>query len=234
MSLARLVITAVAVAGRTKADRRPRLRHHPVLRTDSGQGSKAEARRRSSRTPGGRTATRGDSPEVEGRVVRLPEQLSLLALVAGEMLRDDAEMKTVRQLERANVLIGREVELLGLTKRAQSGQIVYLHGLAGIGKSALLNHFVQQSQASGSSVIALDCRAIEPTDRGFLQAVNGFDDLEAFVEYLTTLVPPVVLVLDHYEVFRLMDTWTRQTLVPLLPAGVGLVLACRERPVAGW
>jgi hypothetical protein len=31
-----------------------------------------------------------------------------------------------------------------------------------------------------------------------------------------------------------MDTWMRQTLVPLMPAGVGLVLACRERPVAGW
>lgn len=150
------------------------------------------------------------------------------------MLRDDAEMGTVRQLEHANALIGRDVELHGLTKRAQSGQIVYLHGLAGIGKSALLNQFVQQSQANGSSIIALDCRAIEPTERGFLQAANGFDDLKAFVAYLKTLVPPVVLVLDHYEVFRLMDTWTRQTLVPLLPAGVGLVLACRERPVAGW
>ena len=44
----------------------------------------------------------------------------------------------------------------------------------------------------------------------------------------------VVLVLDHYEVFRLMDTWLRQVLVPALPVTVGLVLAGRERPVAGW
>jgi hypothetical protein len=149
-------------------------------------------------------------------------------------LRDDAGMGMVLQLERANALMGREAELQGLTKLAQSGQIVYLHGLAGMGKSALLNHFVEQSQASGFSVIALDCRTIEPTERGFLQAANGYDDLKAFLEYLKTLAPPVVLVLDHYEVFRLMDTWTRQTLVPLLPAEVGLVLACRERPVAGW
>ena len=107
---------------------------------------------------------------------------ALLALVAGEMLRDDAEMGMVHQLERANALIGREAELHALTKLAQSGQIVYLHGLAGMGKSALLNHFEQQSRASGFSVIALDCRTIEPTERGFLQAANGYDDLKAFLE----------------------------------------------------
>ena len=45
---------------------------------------------------------------------------------------------------------------------------------------------------------------------------------------------PVVLVLDHYEVFRLMDTWLRRTLVPALPPGVALVVGGRERPVAGW
>ena len=45
---------------------------------------------------------------------------------------------------------------------------------------------------------------------------------------------PLVLVLDHYEVFRLMDTWLRQVLVPAIPSTVGLVLAGRERPVAGW
>ena len=31
-----------------------------------------------------------------------------------------------------------------------------------------------------------------------------------------------------------MDTWLRQVLVPSLPASVSLVLAGRERPVAGW
>ena len=31
---------------------------------------------------------------------------------------------------------------------------------------------------------------------------------------------PAVLTLDHYEVFRLMDTWLRQVLVPALPDGV--------------
>ena len=37
----------------------------------------------------------------------------------------------VGQLEHMNALIGRETELQALTNLVQSGQIVYLHGLAG-------------------------------------------------------------------------------------------------------
>ena len=43
-----------------------------------------------------------------------------------------------------------------------------------------------------------------------------------------------MLVLDHYEVFRLMDTWLRQVLVPALPDSARLLLASREQPVAAW
>ena len=44
----------------------------------------------------------------------------------------------------------------------------------------------------------------------------------------------MVIALDHYEVFRLMDTWLRQVLVPALPADTGLLLAGRERPLGAW
>jgi hypothetical protein len=93
---------------------------------------------------------------------------------------------------------------------------------------------VERAHAHGASVVELDCRTVEPTERGFLQAVGGFDDVEALTRQLRRLVPPVALALDHCEVFGLMDTWLRQTLVPSLPAGVSLVLVGRERPVAGW
>ena len=46
--------------------------------------------------------------------------------------------------------------------------------------------------------------------------------------------PPVVLAFDHYELFRLMDTWLRQVLVPLLPPTASVLLAGRERPVGAW
>jgi hypothetical protein len=145
-----------------------------------------------------------------------------------------AVMGRVGRPARVQPIVGRETELAVLAKLVQDGDIVHVHGLAGIGKSALLEGFVQQASTSGVGVVALDCRAVEPTERGFLQAAGGFDDVSDFLHHLQVLGPPVVVALDHYEVFRLMDTWMRQVLVPRLPDAAGLVLACRERPVPGW
>ena len=84
-------------------------------------------------------------------------------------------------------------------------------------------------------MIALDCRTVEPTERGFHDAVVGTSGTAGgLVEHLTGLSAPVVLALDHYELFRLMDTWLRQDLAPVLPAGAHLVLAGRVPPVAAW
>ena len=110
-------------------------------------------------------------------------------------------------------------------------RVVFLHGIAGIGKSALLASFLDGRRAAGADVIELDCRTVEPTTRGFLHAAGSFRDVDEVVRRLPT---PVALALDHYELFRLMDTWLRQVLVPALPAGVTLMLAGRERPVAAW
>ena len=105
----------------------------------------------------------------------------------------------------------RELELLH-----EPARVTFVHGIAGIGKSALLDELL----ADDTGVARLDCRTIEPTERGFRGALGP--------------ATPDVLVLDHYEVFRLMDTWLRQTYVPSLPRHVRVVLAGREPPVAGW
>jgi hypothetical protein len=136
---------------------------------------------------------------------------------------------------RAGSLVGREVELRALVEGLDDEtRVVCIHGIAGIGKSALLSTFLERRRAAGSSVVELDCRIIEPTERGFLHAAGHFADLGELVQHLATLPAPVVLALDHYELFRLMDSWLRQALVPALPPGVTLVLAGRERPIAGW
>lgn len=54
------------------------------------------------------------------------------------------------------------------------------------------------------------------------------------VAHIRRLGAPFVLALDHYEVFRLMDTWLRQVLAPALPPGVRVILVGREPPVAAW
>ena len=135
----------------------------------------------------------------------------------------------------AGSLVGREPELRALAESVEGeARVVCLHGIAGIGKSALLRTFLDRQRAAGSSVIELDCRTVEPTERGFLHGAGDFRKLGELVEHVGDAVSPVVLTLDHYEVFRLMDTWLRQVLAPALPAGVKLVLAGRERPVSGW
>ena len=85
----------------------------------------------------------------------------------------------------------------------------------------------------------IDCRSIEPTERGFLDslgsAVGGAPaSAEEAAERLAGLGERVVLVLDTYEVLRLLDSWAREVFAPALRDNTRLVLAGREPPIASW
>ena len=140
---------------------------------------------------------------------------------------------TVRQLieERAAGLVGREDEravLHGLLE-ADGPVIVFVHGLAGVGKSTLVQAFANEARDRGATVLHLDCRAIEPTERGFLSALGDATGAASpspaeAASRLDSLGERVVLVLDTYEVFRLFDAWLQQAFVPSLSDGVRVVL----------
>ena len=152
---------------------------------------------------------------------------------------------------RAAAVIGRQAEravLLGLVERDRP-LVVAVHGIAGIGKSALLAAFAEDARAHGAAVVSLDCGGIEPTERGFFAALDraiaalraeppGRTRPAATVAgaagALGSLGDRVVLVLDTYEQLRLLDTWLRQELVPGLHSNTRLALAGREPPVAAW
>ena len=78
------------------------------------------------------------------------------------------------------------------------------------------------------------------TDRGRLSArahgAIGADSatVEDTTDRLAVLGDPVVVALDNYEVFRLMDGWLHQVFAPALPDNVRLVLVGREPPAAMW
>jgi Transcriptional regulatory protein, C terminal/AAA ATPase domain len=128
--------------------------------------------------------------------------------------------------------VGREDELRALDALLRAGDVasVFVHGIPGIGKSALVGVLVERLAGDGIEVVSLDCRTIEPTSRGLEAALAG-DGPEAQQE---GDAPLRVLVLDHYEVFRLMDTWLRQSYVPSLTGRARLLLVGREAPVAAW
>ncbi len=117
-------------------------------------------------------------------------------------------------------------------------RVLHVHGIAGIGKSALLARFAAEAQAAGAVVLRLDCRSMEPTETGFLsglaEAIGGDGDAAALAARLGALGRLVVLALDTCEVFRLMDTWLRQVFVPALPDNARMLFFGRERPVAAW
>ena len=135
---------------------------------------------------------------------------------------------------------GEELAMLeDLIGRAGEASVLHVHGDAGIGKSALVAAFLDRMRAAGARTVTLDCRAVEPTERGLLEALAtaaGSDDqhVDAVADRLGSLGPAVVLTLDHFEVFRLMDTWLRQVLVRALDERVRVLLVGREAPVAAW
>lgn len=136
---------------------------------------------------------------------------------------------------------GRREELAALATLLETDgpRVMHLYGIAGIGKSRLLDVFATQARAAGATLLKLDCRTMEPTPAGFFRELGAAigspaDNLEEATRRLGDLGPEVILVLDTYEVYRLMDTWLRQTLVPALPRSVRLFCLGRERPLSAW
>jgi len=151
---------------------------------------------------------------------------------------------TVRELladSAQKTFIGREqeLEILSEALEAQMPPVTFVHGIGGIGKSRLLEAFSTLARAHKAFVVRLDCRQFEPTPLGFLRelgmAIGG--DLASVREAskrLTQIPHRVILILDNYEVLRLLDTWLRQDFVPSLPTTVHMILSGREAPLTLW
>lgn len=117
--------------------------------------------------------------------------------------------------------------------------VAQIHGAAGIGKSTLLSAFLTSARAAEASVVALDGRTFEPTERAFLAELTGAvcadaPTLAATMDRLAGLADRVVVAVDTYEALRLIDGWLRQTFVPALQPNVRVVLAGRLPPFATW
>jgi hypothetical protein len=158
-----------------------------------------------------------------------------------ERHRNMPQVKDLLDRRLARDFVGREEELALLlqTLEPDGPLVAHLYGIAGSGKSTLLDVFAQRARLAGATVIRLDCRGIEPTETGLLSelaaATGGAPGIaETIAVRLGQVGKRVVVALDTYEVFRLMDSWLRQVFVPLLPDNVRLVLCGREGPVTAW
>lgn len=144
-----------------------------------------------------------------------------------------------RQAQDTFVGRGAEMDALRAMLLAQGPRVVHVHGIAGIGKTALLERFAADARNSGAVVIQLDCRSIEPTESGLLRALGDATgrartDSDAVADRLGELGDTVVITFDTFEVFRLLDSYLRQVFVPPLPDNVRLIFLGREPPPAPW
>ncbi len=155
-----------------------------------------------------------------------------------------SETGTVRDLlanHAEATFVGRKKELALLYKAFEESvpPISFVHGMGGIGKSRLLEAFTRAARARETLVVRLDCRQVEPTPPRFLTALGaaiGGDapSIQEACDRLSEISRRVILLLDNYEVLRLLDTWLRQDFVPVLPPNVHIILCGREAPLAAW
>lgn len=140
-------------------------------------------------------------------------------------------VKDILAAKASENFIGRQEELASLLlSLTDSGPLVtWVHGIAGIGKSALLAEFRARALALGAAIVTLDARLIEPTPAGFHHALG--DALQPLSAACKTRR---ILIIDSYEAFLLLDAWLRQTFIPSLDDSVHIVLACRYPPSASW
>ncbi len=136
---------------------------------------------------------------------------------------------------------GRARELAAMASLFDAGGpvVVHVNGVAGIGKSTLLDAFAARARAAGAAVVRIDCRAVEPTPRGFLAEISDalgepIERVEDLAESLSSLGERVVVTLDTYEVFRLLDSWIRMSFVASLPENSRVLIASRNPPSAAW
>src|SRR3990170_2610041 len=107
----------------------------------------------------------------------------------GEVLRDQSAHPIGRD---------RELALLGRVLEADGPLVVFLYGIAGIGKSTLVDAFAARARGAEVAVLELDCRHVEPTERGFLKALGDaaggeFQSVEEAADRIGTIGETVLI-----------------------------------------
>jgi len=101
--------------------------------------------------------------------------------------------------------------------------VLYLTGLGGIGKTALLQSLADDARTAGRAVLRVDAGALGASRRAFL----------AVAEQLSG-VSDAVLLIDAFETRHELESWFQTQFLPRLPSRTVVVIASRERPSPAW
>jgi hypothetical protein len=142
---------------------------------------------------------------------------------------------------RRSTLAGRNSELRALRQvTAPGGPVVaYVHGPAGIGKTALISALDACLEDEGVCRLHIPAGAVEPTPTAILSALGRVVDHEVrTVTELSGALAKVkkvtVVMVDDVDTWRLAASWLRADLLPALPASTRFVLAGNVPPPPAW
>ena len=126
--------------------------------------------------------------------------------------------QTLRELRRRS-FTGRDEEVAVFRDALGAPGVIFVHGVGGVGKSALLDVFADIAAEKGLAPIRVDARRL------------------AFARE-TLPVPaentPAVLFIDTYELLESIDDWFRERYLSALPASCLVVIAGRRGPGPRW
>jgi len=148
----------------------------------------------------------------------------------------------------ARLFVGRHSELaeLGAALAATRGgpQVVYVHGPAGVGKSALLRQFRRQAVGAGATVVLLDGTLLPRNPSGILAALaDGLGCAGPEVPSSARVVNeanrqattrPLVVAIDAYDQLQASDAWFRPQVLYGLEAKALVILAGNREPAELW
>ncbi|WP_165452659.1 AAA family ATPase [Paenibacillus thalictri] len=156
-------------------------------------------------------------------------------------------IKEVLEAEESRLFVGRQAELNELENwlaaRDESWRLVYIHGLGGIGKSALLKMFMRRN--SDRTFIHLDGSRNSLNPASLLTHIDCClggqensgegekDEQERLADIINRLnrqaerKSPLILLMDTLEESASIEDWLRQRLLPSLSSSIRVVMAGR-------
>lgn len=115
--------------------------------------------------------------------------------------------------------------------------VLHIFGPGGVGKTSLLEQFIQICSSQNIQVVYIDARNIEATPESFLNVLRASlagDWVDSPLQELTAQLSRTVIVIDTYETLAPLDDWLREVFLPQLSENTLIIMAGRQAPTAAW
>jgi len=159
------------------------------------------------------------------------------------------KLAEILDLDRSRLFVGRESEL-GLVQawlgdEQAPTEVLFLSGMAGMGKSSLLLQFMNMARREDAAAIWLDGSACTGSAAGFMEALQDYfvyhpqapSEPGSIYQQLANLIATkkTLLCIDHYSSVQRIESWLREVFLPNLPAaGLLVIFAARRDLSAAW